>query len=109
MAIILSYDSERVRNFCIKEVIARQHFPHKVVDMLKKRLADLRALSQLSDLLAGNPRESSSLPPGEYIIDLCDGFCLIFCSSHPKTPIRPTGSVDWTNVSRIKILGIRKL
>lgn len=109
MAIILSYDSEKIRNLCTKEVIAWQCLPRDVVKTLINRLADLRAVSSLNDLLVGNPRETNALPPGEYIIDLCNGYSLIFSSSHPTTPLLSTGAVDWSKVSRIKILGIEKL
>jgi hypothetical protein len=109
MTLVLSYESEKIRDICNKEVIARRFYPDNVVLMLTRRLADLRAASNLSDILVGNPRENSALPPGEYIIDLCDGFSLIFSSSHQITPILSTGTVNWSKVNRIKILRIQKI
>ncbi|MNE53994.1 hypothetical protein D3C80_1487520 [compost metagenome] len=109
MTMVLSYESKQIRNICNKEVVAQQSLPRHVVTMLIRRLADLRAVSNLHDLLAGNPRECSALPPGEYIIDLCDGYSLIFRSSHLITPILSTGKVDWSKVDRIKILRIQRI
>ena len=41
-------------------------------------------------------------------VDLCEGYRIVFRANHPNNPKLETGDVDWRNVSRIKILEIKK-
>ncbi len=40
-------------------------------------------------------------------VDLGDSHQIVFKSNHPDCPMTRTGEVDWSRVSRIKILSIR--
>jgi hypothetical protein len=39
-------------------------------------------------------------PPGEYRLDLVDGYFLMFCAVDLKMPINDKNKVDWTKVGR---------
>jgi len=77
--------------------------------MLKHRLADLRAAACVNDLIVGNPRELNRKNFQQYILDLVDGYGLIFCANHNTNPQLSCGKTDWSKVSRIKILNIGKI
>lgn len=79
-----------------------------LAEKLKRRLADLVAASFAADLFAlpGQPRELIDNRPGHIAIDLINGQQLIFQSGHVRTPLLQSGSVDWSRVRRIKILGL---
>lgn len=77
-----------------------------MAEILKHRLADLRAATSVKDLVAGQPRELDGADRHHMAIELCDGLRLIFCANHSINPITETGDVDWSRVSRIKILRI---
>jgi hypothetical protein len=42
------------------------------------------------------------------VVDLGDGYRLVFSANHPRNPLKADGTVDWSKVSRVKILGIEK-
>lgn len=77
-----------------------------MAEILKRRLADLRAATSIEDLLAGQPRELDGSDGQHMVIDLRDGYRIIFCANHPKNPITENGDLDWAKVSRVKILQI---
>lgn len=41
-------------------------------------------------------------------VEMIDGFTLVFCSNHNQTPTRPDGGVEWTTVTRVQILEVRR-
>lgn len=103
----ISFQNKYVRSLCENHEIAKKALGETVAERLKTRLADMIAITYLSDLLVGNLRkiENNSLT---YIIDLCDYFVLHFAVSHVKTPLTEEGNVDNTKVFRIKILEIKE-
>jgi proteic killer suppression protein len=102
----LAFDTKSLRDLCEKEEKARRELAPDVAQKLKHRLADLRAADSVEDLVAGRPRETESANPGYFVIDLTDGSRLAFCANHRNVPLLTSGGVDWSRVSRIKILRI---
>ena len=74
--------------------------------MLKHRLADMRAARSPSDLIAGKPRAMPGADREFMVIDLHEGYQIEFSTNHPNNPRTEAGGLDWTRVSRIKILRI---
>lgn len=79
----------------------------RVAEVLKRRLADIRAATSGEDLVAGRPRELEGTDQ-HMVVDLCDGRRIVFCANHPKNPMTKSGDLDWARVSRVKILRIEK-
>jgi len=79
-----------------------------LAEKLKRRLADLVAVSFVADLFAlpGQPRELIGNRSGHIVIDLINGQQLICQSGHVRTPLLQSGAVDWSRVRRVKILGL---
>ena len=77
----------------------------RVAEVLKRRLADIRAATSVEDLVAGRPRELAGSDP-HMIVDLSDGYYIVFGANHPNNPMTESGDLDWTRVSRVKILRI---
>ena len=100
----LAFDSKSLRTVCENETQAKLEFGPRIAEALKHRLADLRAATSPKDLLVGRPREGSD--PNSMVVDLCDGYQLVFCANHSKSPVTDAGKLDWPKVSRVKILGI---
>ena len=78
----------------------------EAAEMLKHRIADLRAAITINDLVVGSPRVLANTSGLYMSINLRDGQKLIFCANHVENPTCDTGDVDWSRVSRIKILRI---
>lgn len=104
----LAFIDQEFRDLCVNESIAKQVLGLPLASSLKKRLADLSAASMVADIfgLPGRPRELTGYNQEKIAVNLIDNHLLLFTSGHLNTPYLPTGTVDWSNVRRIKILGI---
>ncbi len=100
----LAFDSQALRAVCESEAHANLKLGAKVTEVLRRRLADMRAAVYAKDLLAGRPRVG---PDGKHmVIDLCDGYRIVFQANHVKNPVKDSNDIDWARVTRIKILRI---
>lgn len=102
----LAFSSRKLRQICETEESARQEFGRKVAQKLKMRLADMRAASTPDELLVGNPRITHCSSDECMTIDLCGGFVIQFSANHPVPPRTDSGDLNWSNVTRIKIVEI---
>jgi hypothetical protein len=102
----LAFHTETIRRVCENEEEAKTEFGPEAAEALKRRLADMRAARTPKDLVAGRPRPGHDSK--QMIIDLLDGYQIIFKANHPKYPKTGIDELDWTKVSRIKIMSIEK-
>jgi proteic killer suppression protein len=102
----LAFESKELRTFCESESDAKLEFGLPVAEMLKHRLADMRAATSVTDLVAGRPRPLQGTAPQRVVVDLCAGYCIVFAANHTKNPLTKSGEVDWKRVTRIKLLCI---
>jgi hypothetical protein len=105
----LAFETRLLRTICENEAHAKRELGSQVAEALKHRLADLHAAVSPKDLVAGEPRElEGSGPQRRMIVELCDGHSILFSANHPKNPMTAVGDLDWSRVSRVKILRIGK-
>ena len=104
----IAFDTKPLRTICESEVQANRELDSEVAEILKHRLADLRAATSIMDLITGRPRKLDGVKWQQMIINLCDGYGIVFCANHLNNPMTETGDLDWARVSRIKILRIGK-
>lgn len=104
----LTFADKKFRDLCLNESIAKQALGSPLAEKLKRRLADLAAVSFVSDLFAlpGRPREISNDRQDNMVIDLINGQQLVFQSGHIHERLLQSGAVDWSRVRRIKLLGL---
>jgi hypothetical protein len=105
-AMEIAFDSKELRTICESEPAAQREYGLSVSEALRHRLADLRSASTVGDLVAGAPHPAGG-PESEYLlVQLCEGYSLAFSANHRQNPETPNGQVDWSGVSRIKLLRI---
>jgi len=105
----LAFDSRLLRTICENEDEATHELGSPVAEVLKHRLADLRAALSVQDLLVGHPRIINGGTYDQHmVLELIDGFQIFFCANHPDNPVTKNNKIDWTKVSRIKILRIER-
>ncbi len=104
----LAFDKKSLREVCENEDKAKRDLGVRVAERLKRRLADLRAATCVKDLVAGQPRELDGADHRHITIDLCEDYRIVFCANHTATPMLESGDVDWSRVSRVKILRIER-
>lgn len=42
------------------------------------------------------------------VVDVAEGYVLIFCANHNSPPTSGAGKVDWSRVTRVQILDVRR-
>ncbi len=104
----LAFDDKSLRTLCESKAHARRELGSEVAEVLKRRLADMRAATSVKDLVAGRPRELEGTEYRHIAIDLCEDYRILFCANHNVMPVLESGDVDWSKVSRIKILRIER-
>ncbi len=102
----LAFANKSLRQLCESEAKATREFGGRVAQRLRRRLADLRAATSVKDLVAGRPRELESVRRRNVSVELAEGSRIVFCANHNSIPTLSSGGVDWSSVSRIKILRI---
>jgi hypothetical protein len=104
-ALELSFEEKALRTICESEIEAKSALGSLVAEALKHRLADLRAATGINDLLVGNPRKGSI--SGVMLLDLAENHQLLFGAGHADPPVTDDGEIDWSRVSRVKLLRIQ--
>ena len=102
----LAFATKSLREVCESAAKAKLRLGPKVVEKLSRRLADLRAAVSVSDLIAGRPHELEVARQRRIALDLGEGYRMTFCANHAVLPKLKLGKIDWSKVSRVKILRI---
>lgn len=104
----LAFESRSLRTLCESEAHAKRELGEAVAEILKRRLADLRAATSVNDLLAGRPRVLDGTERHHMAVDLPDGYRIVFSANHSNNPVTDAGGPDWARISRIKILRVER-
>ena len=104
----LAFETKSLRMICESENQAKRKLGSNVAESLRRRLADLRAATSVRDLIAGRPRELDVADRQHMAVDLWDGHRIVFCANHSKNPVTETDELDWSRISRVKILRIER-
>jgi hypothetical protein len=99
----LSFAKKSLRELCESSAKANRKLGIDAANELRRRVADLRAATSVHDLLVGQPRGSGA---DEIALDVGTSFEITFCANHNTVPRLESGAIDWSKVSRVKILGI---
>jgi len=104
----LSFANRFLRQLCENEITAKRQLGDEASQIFRRRLADLRAVASVTDIVIGKLQFNEDSKPAEISMEICDGCRVIFCPNHNATPELATGNVDWKKVTRIKIMRIEK-
>lgn len=105
MTLELAFASRELRDQCLSEALAAQNWGAPIAARLMARLADMAAVSVVSELqsLPGRTRERSR---GTLVLNLTDDSLLVFRGNHLRERVLPEGGVDWSRVRRVLICGV---
>jgi proteic killer suppression protein len=107
-ALELAFATKSLRQLCESEAEANRHLGVRVSEKLRRRLSDLRAATSVKDLVASRPRELRGVRQPYLAVELCEGSRLVFGPNHTVMPVLESGDVDWSRVSRVRILRIER-
>jgi proteic killer suppression protein len=102
----LAFATKSLRLLCESEASATRELGASVAQKLRRRLADLRAATSVKDLVAGRPRQLAGAHRRHVSVDLCEGSSIVFSPNHRTIPMLASGGVDWSKVTRVKVLRI---
>lgn len=100
-----AFSTKAFRAVCENEETATRKLGAERADGLRRRLADMRAATNVGELVAGRPRPAAD-STNRFHVDIADGVRLVLSANHATVPRVNSGRVDWSNVSRVKLLRI---
>lgn len=107
MTLELAFISKSLRQICESRSTAEKKFPNAVVDNLIRRIADIRAAHRISDLPPILFLTETQEGNDYVVVNISDGYQLIFCANHINPPLLENGKTDWNKVDRVKLIEIR--
>jgi proteic killer suppression protein len=101
--VIFAFSTKALRSLCECQARAERELGFKVAKKLRERIADIRAAENVTDLVAGRPREIEGGRLPNYSINLADGYRIVLCPNHNEIPLTKSRRIDWSKVSRVRI------
>ena len=102
----IDYRDDKLRELCEQRAAAEKRLGAACARKLRTRLADLDAAGCVTELVAGRPHPLQGDRLGEFALDLTGGVRLVFEPDHDPTPRRADESIDWFNVTKVRIVYI---
>ena len=101
----LAFDTRELRKLCESESAADRELGIGVATKLRNRLADIDASQNVEELASGRPQKQDGDPP-TLTLHLSKSCSVTFCANHSRPRTNPDGTVDWSRVTRIKLIKI---
>lgn len=102
----LAFADEDLREACERKSAAEAEFGTAIAQYLRRRIAEVRASDNVAAILTGNARPHGKGHAAQYLVDVRDGWRLVLAANHQDPPMLPSGQIDWSRVTRVKILRI---
>jgi hypothetical protein len=102
----IAFETRELRSICEHKEVASATLGDEIADDLKRRLADLRAAKSIEDLIAGNPIIINNQEGSYLVIHLKGRSQIVLAPNHVNNPPLETGEIDWTSVTRLKVVQI---
>ena len=102
----ITYASKTVQRLCEEDKHQRKQLGEKRAKRLKNRLAEFRAVENVSQLWLGRPHALTADRTGQYSVDLDGPMRLLFVPTDQPPPTLPSGGIDWKQVSSVRLLEI---
>ena len=100
------FGDKACEDLCSDERLQQRKLGAKGARKLRTRLGDLGAAARVTDLPAGRPHPLQGPPRHRFAVDLDGGRRLVFVPADDPPPFKPDGSVDWSQVTSIRIVFI---
>lgn len=102
---IIAFETKRLRTICEDGTVATDELGAVVANVLRERLADLRAADSIDDMIIGNATTSG---PGRAIltITLTPGARTVWSPNHVHNPRCASGDIDWSQTRRVRLRSI---
>lgn len=102
----IEFSSKQLQKLCEQNKFAIRELGAACAKKLQNRIADLHSANDVMELPAGKPHPLKLNRKGQYAIELSDGKRLIFIPANNPTPMIDDENIDWSRVTKIKIIDI---
>jgi proteic killer suppression protein len=102
----ITFANSKLQNLCEEENLAKRKLGANCAKKLMSRLADIAAVTYVTQLVTGRPHPLKGNRLGEFAVDLEGGKRLVFKPDNDPTPLTEDGSIDWSQVTAICIVFI---
>ena len=99
----IHFKDKKLRELFEKQAVATKKLGDIGARKLRARLADLTAVTCVTELVAGNPHPLKGDRLGQFALDLAGGWRLVFASANEPVPRREDASIDWSAVTIVCI------
>ena len=100
------FDNKKIRELCENNSKAVKQLGSACARKLRSRLSDLEAVSNVIELVIGNPHPLEGDRLGQFALNLAGGWRLVFCPAKKPCPMKDDGGIDWSKVTIINIIYI---
>jgi toxin HigB-1 len=97
---------ENLEALCVQERVAKKRLGAPCAKRLKRRLADLAAAANPTELIAGRPHPLKGDRAGQMALNLHGGDRLCFRPLQEPPPVTDDGGIDWIAVTDILIVSV---
>ena len=101
---VLAFAERELRDLCASRNALDRRFGLECGQTFRERLADLRAAPCIHDLPLRKPDAVDS--SGRMSLEVARRIRIVFYPNHRRIPLDGDGRIDWSRVSRIKIIAI---
>jgi hypothetical protein len=98
----LAFKTKKLRTLCQEHDKAVSEIGEPAAEILRTRVADLRAVTYLADLPVGRPAVIDGNPP-ELHFELRDGWSLRMVVNHHTTPRTEDDRLDLGRLRRVRV------
>lgn len=103
----ISFETKKLRELCYNGEWANESLGAEIATLLRGRLKDVDAASNIFDLPLGDPHQVLSGRKEICVIKLGQLAELHFIANHNENPRSAEGKIDWEKVSRVKLVAIK--
>jgi proteic killer suppression protein len=102
----ISFASPEIEKLCSEERAMQRKLGASCARKLRARLADLDTVATVRELIAGRPHPLKGDRAGQFALDLQGGKRLVFEPADEPIPYSEDGSIDWSQVTKARIVFI---
>lgn len=102
----VAFDTKQLRDLCESQKNAERRMNISAAEALRSCFADIMAAANVDEFRLVRPTSSLRGDGAMIDIPLADGYRLRFCQNHIECPKLANGSISWSTVTRVKIMGV---
>jgi len=103
---VVNYLDSWIRAICLDSKKAARAIGVESARKLQRRLAELKAAKNVTELPAGRPHPYTGTTERRFSLDLAGGNRVLFIPSEEPPPRKEDGGIDWVAVAEVTIVFI---